>query len=157
HPILLPSRSRLRQYLCAFATQLPTSVSTGLCGGTGLQAEGPLAFGRNTLELGRTMTDFYPLLVRAVSKLNTDRPQARQELYDHARKVLIAHLSGKESRASAPEVMREQIALEAAIRRVEAQSQAGQAQGMNRLTNSANVPWSDTNCELSIADRESPD
>jgi len=89
------------------------------------------------------MTEFYPLLVQAVSKLSVDGPQARQELYDHARKCLITQLSGQRPKASAPQIMREQIALEAAIRRVEVQSQTVQAWGPNGrelpLANSASV------------------
>ena len=107
------------------------------------------------------MTDFYPLLVRAVSKLSTDRPQARQELYDHARKFLITKLSGLEPRASAPEIMREQIALEAAIGRVEARSYTGQLPGPNGLepllASSANLAIPSTICQPSIADHQWPD
>lgn len=107
------------------------------------------------------MTDFYPLLVRAVSKLSTDRPQARQELYDHARKFLIAKLSGLEPSVSAPEIMREQIALEAAIGRVEAQSHTGQLPGPSGLepllASSANLAIPSTIRQPSIADHQWPD
>jgi hypothetical protein len=78
------------------------------------------------------MSDFYPIVGRAIAKLSIDSPDARQEIYDHARKFLIAQLSMQVPRVSAPEIMREQIALEAAIRRVEAQRPSGQSRGPNR-------------------------
>jgi hypothetical protein len=73
------------------------------------------------------MVDFYPVLARAVSRLADDGYQARQELYDHARKILVAQLRGRDSRTSAPEIMREQAALETAIRRVEVESNSAQS------------------------------
>ena len=38
------------------------------------------------------MADYYPILARAVSGLEVNSAQARQEIYEHARTVLIAHL-----------------------------------------------------------------
>jgi hypothetical protein len=106
------------------------------------------------------MTDFYPLLVQAVSKLSVENPQARQELYDHARKFLITQLSGQKPNASAPEIMREQIALETAIRKVE--SQSGQARRPNGReppsANSASLVSLTTIRQLDVvADHEWPD
>jgi hypothetical protein len=100
------------------------------------------------------MADFYPLLVRAVAKLTIDSPQARQELYDHARNVLVTQLSRDHPRASAPEIMREQIALEAAIRSIEAQSQASRPRNGLRLGNSASFPSVGTTWPRYVADRE---
>jgi hypothetical protein len=51
---------------------------------------------------GCTMTDFYPPLARAISKLTIDSPEERQELCDHARKLLVAALSLSEPRMTAP-------------------------------------------------------
>lgn len=65
------------------------------------------------------MADFYPVLARAVSQLPVDAPQARRDLYDHARAILIAQLRKLDPDVSPPEVMREQAALESAIRKVE--------------------------------------
>jgi hypothetical protein len=71
------------------------------------------------------MADFYPVLARAISRLSTHNPQVRQEIYDHARGFLTTQLSGHGQTASAAEITRERIALETAIRRVEAQLQTG--------------------------------
>ena len=68
------------------------------------------------------MADFYPVLARAVSQLPVDAPQARRDLYDHARGILIAQLRNRDPHVSVPEMMREQAALESAIRRLEAET-----------------------------------
>lgn len=67
------------------------------------------------------MADYYPVLARAVSKLVDNGAQARQELYKHARKIVVTELLRQDLLKSAPEVMRERAALETAIRRVEAE------------------------------------
>jgi len=72
------------------------------------------------------MADFYPVLARAVSRLADGGYQARQELYDHARGVLVAQLRERDPGISAPQIMREQAALETAIREIEDASNAGQ-------------------------------
>jgi hypothetical protein len=74
------------------------------------------------------MADFYPVLARAVSRLADDGHQARQELYDHARTILVSQLRGRDSQISAYEIMREQAALETAIRQVETASHSAQSQ-----------------------------
>jgi hypothetical protein len=107
------------------------------------------------------MTDFYPVLVRAVSNLSINSHQARQEIYDHARKFLITQLTAQEPRASAPEIMREQIALESAIRRAEVQPQSSEPRAPNGpeppLANSADLPSPRTLRRPSVADCEWPD
>jgi len=65
------------------------------------------------------MVDFYPVLARAVSRLPDNNTQARQELYQRARTIADAKL--QELQRSAPQIMREHVALETAIRRVEAE------------------------------------
>src|SRR5207253_10435202 len=78
-----------------------------------------------------------------------------------ARKCLLTQLSGYEKGVSASEFMREQIALEAAIRQIEAQSQAARAQPPNRtkplLSNSTPLPGSSATSQPVAADREWPE
>lgn len=68
------------------------------------------------------MADYYPILARAVSGLEVNSAQARQEIYEHARAVLIVHLDRTDPQRSALKIISEWIAFEAAVRRVEAKS-----------------------------------
>jgi hypothetical protein len=68
------------------------------------------------------MTDYYSVIARAVSQLAMDTPEARQELYQRARKIVDAELHSREPRVPASEILRQELALEDAIRRVEAKS-----------------------------------
>jgi hypothetical protein len=76
------------------------------------------------------MTDFYPVLVRAVSQLGGNSAQERNDLYNHARKILVTQLRVLNPMALATEIMREQAALEAAIEQIEAGLRAGQRQSL---------------------------
>jgi hypothetical protein len=67
------------------------------------------------------MADYYPILARAVPRLATNNAQARQELYEHARKVLAAQLRRHDPQFSTPETISERIAFEAATLRLEAE------------------------------------
>ena len=74
------------------------------------------------------MADYYPVLVRAVSRLAINDAQARREVYERAQTIVIAELRRQDPQKSAPEIMRELVALETAIRRVEAESLSNQTQ-----------------------------
>jgi hypothetical protein len=65
------------------------------------------------------MNDYYPLIAKAVSKLERNTLEARQALYEHARKVVEKEL-GRHVLES--ELALELRALEAAIQWIEAQS-----------------------------------
>jgi len=65
------------------------------------------------------MADYYPVLVRAIARLDNSNAQAREALYEHARAIVEAELRQQVPQKSAREIVREQAALEAAIRRVE--------------------------------------
>lgn len=86
------------------------------------------------------MADFYPVLARAVSRLAGAGHQARQELYDHARTILVAQLRGRDPRISPSEMMREQAALETAIRQVEAELHSARSQTANGLRSHQLMP-----------------
>ena len=68
------------------------------------------------------MADYYPILARAVSRLATNNAQARQEVYKHARTILVAQLRSQDPELSALNIMSERVALEGAILRVETES-----------------------------------
>jgi hypothetical protein len=67
------------------------------------------------------MADYYSVLARAVLNLETaDDPAARKELYE-ARRFIVAELRKQNPQISAQAIRREQAALEAAVRRIEAE------------------------------------
>jgi hypothetical protein len=71
------------------------------------------------------MTDYYPVLARAVARLAVNNAQTRQELYGRARTVLVAELERNNAERSTQAVLRERIDFEATVLRVEANSQLG--------------------------------
>jgi len=68
------------------------------------------------------MADYYPLIAKAVSGLEKSTGEARRALYDRARTALLAQLRGGEPALSEPDITRERLALEEAIRKVEAEA-----------------------------------
>jgi hypothetical protein len=64
----------------------------------------------------RSMTEYCPVIARAVASLADNTPEARQAVYDRARSVLITQLHGQDH----SQIMHEQNALEAAIEQIEA-------------------------------------
>jgi hypothetical protein len=66
--------------------------------------------------------DYYSALIRVISSLASNTPQARQNLYDHARSNIVGQLRRRNLHASAHEITVECAALEIAIKRVEAES-----------------------------------
>jgi hypothetical protein len=69
------------------------------------------------------MADYYSVLARAVVNLDTGDGAAREELYERARSIIIAELRKQNPKIAALTITREQAALEAAIRRLEAELQ----------------------------------
>jgi hypothetical protein len=69
------------------------------------------------------MADYYSVLARAVVNLETEDGAAREELYERARRIIISELRKQDPKISALTITREQAALEAAIRRLEAELQ----------------------------------
>jgi hypothetical protein len=68
------------------------------------------------------MADYYPLIAKAVSGLDKSTGEARRALYDRARTALLAQLRGVEPALSEADITRERLALEEAIRKVEAEA-----------------------------------
>ena len=69
------------------------------------------------------MADYYSILARAVSRLETNNAQVRQELYEYARAILNAHFHRSDPQISALGVIDERVEFETAVLRVEAESQ----------------------------------
>src|SRR5215475_13718184 len=68
------------------------------------------------------MADYYPLIAKAVSGLDKSTSEARRALYDRARMALLAQLREVEPSLTEPEITRERLALEEAIRKIEAEA-----------------------------------
>src|SRR5580698_7680634 len=66
------------------------------------------------------MTDYQPLIARAVEGLGKSTGEARRGLYERARSALVTQLRSVEPPLSESDITRERLSLEEAIRRVEA-------------------------------------
>jgi hypothetical protein len=68
------------------------------------------------------MTDYHPLIARAVDGLAKNTGEARRTLYERARAALVAQLRAVEPSLSESDITKERLALEEAIRKVEAEA-----------------------------------
>ncbi|HWV41241.1 hypothetical protein [Pseudorhodoplanes sp.] len=68
------------------------------------------------------MADYYPLIQRAIAGLDKNTGEARRALYERARTALVAQLRGVDPPLQEAEITRERLALEEAIRKVEAEA-----------------------------------
>src|ERR1700689_4899914 len=68
------------------------------------------------------MADYHPLIARAVEGLENSTGEARRGLYERARAALVAQLRSIEPPLSEADITRERLALEDAIRKVEAET-----------------------------------
>ena len=68
------------------------------------------------------MHNYYPLVARAVSRLESNTPVARDALFEKLRVILIDQLRIRQPPASSSEIMRERAALEVAIRKVKSEA-----------------------------------
>jgi hypothetical protein len=68
------------------------------------------------------MTDYRPLLSRAISGLDPNNGEARRAVYDRARTALVNQLRGMNPPLAEADITRERLALEDAIRKIEAEN-----------------------------------
>src|SRR6185503_12724951 len=69
------------------------------------------------------MADYYPLVAKAVAGLEKNTGEGRRSLYERARTALVAQLRGmNDPPLTEAEITRERLALEEAIRKVEAEA-----------------------------------
>src|SRR5712675_2489219 len=68
------------------------------------------------------MADYHPLIARAVAGLDKNTGENRRSLYERARTALVAQWRGVNPPLEESEITRERLALEEAIRKVEAES-----------------------------------
>src|SRR5262245_31951939 len=93
---------------------------------------------------GAMTADYYPILARAVSRLPTNNAEARQELYERARTILLVQL-GRQEIAELGAVG-ERVILETAILKVEAEAQSQGEIAPEEFADS--VPLHDANDKL---------
>ena len=86
------------------------------------------------------MADYYPLIARAVAGLDKGTGEARRGLYERARTALVTQLRGVEPALSDADVTRERLALEEAIRKVEAEATRRARQVSQELPRANAVP-----------------
>ena len=68
------------------------------------------------------MADYYPLITRAVAALEKSTGEGRRTLYERARNALVEQLRSVTPALSETDITRERLALEEAIRKVEAEA-----------------------------------
>jgi hypothetical protein len=68
------------------------------------------------------MTDYHPLIARAVEGLTKNTGEARRSLYERARTALVTQLRTVQPALSESDITKERLALEDAIRKVEAEA-----------------------------------
>src|SRR5258708_24796756 len=68
------------------------------------------------------MADYYPLIARAVAGLEKNTGEARRALYERARTALVTQLRGVVPALSESDITRERLALQEAIRKVQAEA-----------------------------------
>ena len=68
------------------------------------------------------MADYYPVLKKTVAALPENTGAARREIYQRARKAIVAQLKGYDPPLSPSEITAEQLRLEESIRKVEAEA-----------------------------------
>jgi hypothetical protein len=68
------------------------------------------------------MTDYHPLIAKAVDGLAKNTGEARRALYERARAALVAQLRGVEPALAESDITKERLALEEAIRKVEGEA-----------------------------------
>src|SRR5438128_733726 len=68
------------------------------------------------------MADYQPLIAKAVAGLEKSTGEARRSLYERARTALVTQLRGVVPALSESDITRERLALEEAIRKVEAEA-----------------------------------
>ena len=74
------------------------------------------------------MAEYYPLISRAIAGLGKSTVENRRVLYDRARSALVGQLRNVEPPLSESDITHERLALEEAIRKVEAEAVRGRSE-----------------------------
>jgi hypothetical protein len=130
--------NRLRSRLAAVAQESPQNINPPAAVKESLPASAPPAKPpakavAYVAEIEETTTrrltmDYVPMLDSALSKLEPNDSDARENVYEHSRKLLVRSLRKVRPILSSAEVLQEKLALEEAIGRVEKSMQVLEAQ-----------------------------
>src|SRR6202011_5752183 len=77
---------------------------------------------RVAVTAAKPMTDYYPLIAKAVAGLEKNTGDQPRALYERARTALVAQLRGLDPPLTESEITRERLALEESIRKVESEA-----------------------------------
>lgn len=72
------------------------------------------------------MADYYPVLTRAISGLETNTAETRRGVYERARQAIVKQLRSYDPPLSESEITKERLNLEEAVRRIEAEHRKAQ-------------------------------
>jgi hypothetical protein len=72
------------------------------------------------------MADYYPVLTRAISGLETNTAETRRGVYERARQAIVKQLRSYDPPLSESEITKERLNLEEAVRRIEAEHRTAQ-------------------------------
>jgi hypothetical protein len=75
----------------------------------------------NSTELWALMANYYPLLARGIAGLRDNSAESRRTFYERAQCALVDQLRQLDPPLEEPELLRERLSLEDAVRKVEAQ------------------------------------
>src|SRR5205823_12946991 len=75
---------------------------------------------RVSAEFWTLMTDYYPVIARRIAGLKDNTAESRRALYQRVETVLVEQLRELDPPLEEPEILRERLSLEDAVRRVEA-------------------------------------
>jgi hypothetical protein len=98
------------------------------------------------------MADYYPLIARAVAGLDKNTGDARRGLYERARTALVAQLRSVDPALNESDITRERLALEEAIRKVEAESARKARAEPTRAESRAERPRAESSAKVRAPD-----
>jgi len=99
------------------------------------------------------MADYYPLIARAVEGLDHNTGENRRVLYERARVALLKQLRGVEPALDEADITRERLALEEAIRKVEAQAASSAPEEPEEVAEQAPEPAGPVEPAASLRDQ----
>ena len=108
------------------------------------------------------MADYYPLVAKAVAGLEKNTGEGRRLLYERARSALVAQLRGmNDPPLTEAEITRERLALEEAIRKVEAEAarrgrEVPRAEPAAAKPDASSDPQQSAPAKLAAPDRPAP-